>query len=108
MSPEVCVVLAQLVAKSVEPGGYITYVFLITEQPVIDKLKTKYIMCTQFPNWDHKEIQLGEEGYLQYQEIIAGKDQWYNGKGMVYYRYNMIQFLKFVPKPTSKEFKYKL
>lgn len=101
-------ILGKLVAKEIESGGYITYVFEIEEREEIKSLQTKYIMCTQFPNWEHRELQLGEVGYLSYQEIIAGVTQWFDGKDMVKYRYNMIQFLKFITKPLKREFKYRL
>lgn len=84
-------VLAKLVAKSEDISGYITYVFKCLE---LDE----YVMCTRFPNWDHRVIKIGEIGYLNFYEIRAGIDQWFDGEKMVPYRYNNIQFDRFIEK----------
>ena len=90
-------ILAKLVAKLDDVGGYITYVF-------IDLESKEYLMCTRFPNWEHRELRLGEIGYLEYMEIRAGIDLWFDGTKMVPYNYNNIQFIKFISKPPEKEF----
>ena len=64
-----------------------------------DNINNKYIMCTRLPNWQVQEINIGDEGYLQYQEIKAG-DEYYdisiekNKK----YNYSNIYFNNFVKK----------
>lgn len=93
-------VLAQLVAKQTDGCGYTTYVFKCLDKEI--KEKTKYIMCVRFPNWEGEQINLEEVGYLQYMEIIAGKDEWFDGNQMIPYRYNNIQFIKFIRKPKKK------
>lgn len=60
-------ILAKLVAKSSDIDNYITYVF-------VDLESKEYLMCVQFPNWEHRELRLGEIGYLEYKEIRAGVD----------------------------------
>lgn len=60
-------------------------------------------MCVKFPNWNTKTIAIGDEGYLEYKEIRAGIDKWYDGDNMIPYRYDTIQFLNFVEKPEEKE-----
>lgn len=99
--------LGKLVAME-NDSGYIIYVFQIEDKDEIERLQSKYIMCTQFPNWDHRLLKLGEVGYFSYQIIRAGLDQWFNGNNMVKYRYNMIQFIKFISKPPQKDFMYTL
>lgn len=94
-------VLAQLVASNTDNGGYVTYVFKCLEDNV-----TKYVMCTRYPNWNHRKLQLGEEGFLTYEEVKAGIDTWYNGQGMIPYKYNAIQFLKFINKPKRLSHEY--
>ncbi len=59
-------------------------------------------MCVRFPNWEHRNVVVGEIGYLAYQEIRAGLDKWFDGKEMIPYRYNMVQFIKFIKKPPEK------
>lgn len=97
-------VLAQLVAKESDTMGYITYVFECLEEDIIKE--TRYIMCTRFPNWEHRNIDIGEIGYLNFFEIQAGIDKWFNGTDMIPYRYNCIQFIKFVSKPKKSNQEY--
>lgn len=58
----------------------------------------KYIMCVRFPNWNHRLMELGEIGFLTYNEVIAGKDDWYDPsiRSMVPYNYSNLIFIKFV------------
>ena len=53
-------------------------------------------MCTRFPNWNHRELEIGEIGYLEFVEIKAGDDTWFDGATKIPYRYNMIQFIRFI------------
>lgn len=92
------VILAKLVACESDSLGYVTYVFKRLEDCTD---LSKYVMCIKFPNWESKTIKLGDEGYLQYSEIRAGVDKWYDGTQMVPYNYNTVQFLKFVEKPNE-------
>ena len=77
---------------AIKDGVYTIYVFK-------DNINNKYIMCTRLPNWQVQEINIGDEGYLQYQEIKAG-DEYYdisiekNKK----YNYSNIYFNNFVKK----------
>lgn len=97
-------VLTCLVAKEIDTLGYVTYVFECLDKEVIEN--TKYIMCTRYPNWEHRSINIGEIGYLNFVEIRAGIDKWFNGKDMIPYNYSGIQFIKFVQKPNSQEHEY--
>lgn len=97
-------VLACLVAKEVDTLGYITYVFECLDKEVVEL--SRYIMCTRYPNWNHRAIELGEVGYLNFVEIRAGIDKWFNGTTMIPYNYNNIQFIKFVQKPSVQEYKF--
>ena len=55
-------------------------------------------MCVRFPNWNHRLMELGEIGFLTYNEVIAGKDDWYDPsiRSMVPYNYSNLIFIKFV------------
>ena len=56
--------------------GYITYVFKCLENNV--PFGHTYTMVTRLPNWNHRELDIGEIGYLTYKEVTAGEDKWYN------------------------------
>lgn len=96
-------VLAQLVASDTDSCGYITYVFKRLDELNKD---SQYIMCVRYPNWEHKRINLGEKGYLSILEVKAGKDTWFDGKEMIPYKYNAIQFLKFISMPENLNQEY--
>lgn len=97
-------ILACLVAKETDTLGYVTYVFECLEEEII--AESHYVMCTRYPNWNHRKIDVGEIGYLNFSEIKAGIDKWFDGEKMVPYNYNGIQFLKFVSKPKVQDHKY--
>lgn len=97
------VLLVKLVASQEDLYGYITYVFRNLES---ENEFTKYIMCVRYPNWEGKLLQLGDEGYLHFEEVRAGIDKWFNGEQMIPYNYDAIQFMKFVPKPIEEDYKY--
>lgn len=98
------VALVKLVAKVTDSCDYTTYVFKCLEDYMIKQ--THYIMCTRFPNWDSGEIKIGDIGYLEFVEIRAGIDKWFDGKDFIPYNYNNIQFLKFVLKPEFENHEY--
>lgn len=97
-------VLAQLVAEDRDIQSYTTYVFKCLEDDVA--AISKYIMCVRYPNWQHRKITLGEVGYLTFEEVRAGVDSWYDGKSMIPYKYDAVQFLKFVSKPEELSHEY--
>lgn len=97
-------VLAKLIVSKTDTLGYINYVFEVLEEEEINRLGTKYILTTRFPNWDHCEIKMGEIGFLTFIERRAGHDKWFDGEKMIPYYYSLIQFIKFIEKPKSNEF----
>lgn len=86
-----------------EPSGYITYVFETLENRDRDFLQSNYIMCIRYPNWDHRSLRIGEEGFLCYRNIQEGIDKYFDGKSMIPYNQTSIQFMKFVPKRKQYE-----
>lgn len=96
--------LVKLVAQDRDSMGYITYVFKCLEDNMIKK--TPYIMCTRWPNWNTRDLKIGEVGYLEFVEIRAGVDKWFDGKSFIPYNYNNIQFIKFILKPESENHEY--
>lgn len=95
------VALVKLVAKDIDFADYTTYVFKCLEDYMIKK--TPYIMCTKFPNWNSRTINIGDIGYLECMEIRAGIDKWFNGKDFIPYNYNNIQFIRFVEKKDEEK-----
>ena len=86
----------ELLVKENDLLNYQTLVFKNLEQnPPFGK---QYLMCVRFPNWNHRELEIGEIGFLTYREVIEGKDHWYDpttGKEIPYNYSNLI-FIKFV------------
>ena len=89
-------VRAELLEAVCDISGYITYVFQILDQEIINLVSTTYLMCVRYPNWEQSEIHKGDIGYLKVKEVVGGVDQWFDGNEMVYYRYDDIIFYKFV------------
>ena len=86
---------AKLLAKEHDFGGYTIYVFLNLENS--PPFGHKYVMVTRLPNWNHRNIDLNEVGYLSYKEVNAG-DLWYcqETNQMIPYNYTNIYFVRFV------------
>ena len=91
--------LCKVLEIEFDSGNYITYVFKNLET---ESILDKYIMCTQFPNWQHRILNVGEVGYLTYEQHLAGIDKWFDGQSLHYYNYNCIQFIKFIDKKPNK------
>lgn len=97
-------ILSELVTKHEDIFGYITYVFECLDEEI--RKQTKYIMCTRLPRWEHYDVQIGEIGFLNFIEVRAGIDTWFNGDKQIPYRYNNIYFIKFVPYKEKQEHKF--
>jgi len=92
----------QLVASEHDLLGYITYVFKSLEEAPFGK---KYLMLTRCPNWDARDLDIGEKGYVTYNEVQAGKDSWYcpeTGR-TIPYNYTNIYFIKFVKETDNSK-----
>lgn len=87
----------KLVAQQTDSLDYTNYVFEILGEDEIETLGYKYIMCTRWPNWDHRDLVNGEIGYVNYTIILAGEDSWFNGNGYTPYKFSTYQFNKFIP-----------
>lgn len=90
----------KLVASKTDWMGYITYVFENLE-PL--EQGSKYIMCTQFPNWNQAHIDKGDEGFITVRYVHAGIDTWFDGSQYVPYRNTDVHFLKFIPDTPPSE-----
>lgn len=91
------IIKAKLVAKDEILNGYSTYVFECLDEEI--RRETKFLMCTRFPNWEHKSISLEDKGFLNFEERKAGIDQWYDidTKTWNTFNYDLVQFIKFIP-----------
>lgn len=86
-------IYAKLLAKEHDLLGYTNYVFQNLDEAPFGK---KYILTTRWPNWDHRNLEIGEIGYLTYNEVQAGVDKWWDGSNFVPYNYSNIIFIKFI------------
>lgn len=100
------VVRAKLVAQDQDLCGYSTYVFECLDDEIIKQ--TKYLMCTRFPNWDHRALNIGDTGFLHFEEREAGRDKWYDIQTQQYYTFNydIVQFIKLIEIPKTEDNEY--
>lgn len=88
-------IYCQLVAYREEPDGYVIYVFR-------NLIEGDYHMVTKLPNWELPFIRIGDKGFMQYMEAVAGEDTWYDSvKGKnIPYRYDGSYMVNFVHERT--------
>ena len=91
---------AKLVAKTIESVKYIIYVF----QNLDGSGESKYITVTRLPNWEQPDLEIGDVGYLEYKEVRAGIDKWYNvsSGNLIDFAYSEIYFVKFIFEQPNK------
>lgn len=71
-------------------GSYTVYVFKNLDED-------QYIMCTKPPNWQTPNIDIEEEGFLHYKEVIAGEKYYdVDHEDMTAYKYSNLYFMDFV------------
>jgi hypothetical protein len=92
----------QLVAKENDILNYYTLVFKVLEYNKCP-FGHSYVMITVFPNWESRIPELGEVGYLMYDEVIGGQDTYYNRMTDSINKYNFsnLIFKKFVKEVDS-------
>ena len=90
----------KLMAKRTDWMDYTTYVFE-NREPLEPGLK--YVMCTQFPNWNQGLISIGDTGFVSVRYVNAGMDTWFDGVRYTPYKNTDVHFLKFIPdnKPSG-------
>ena len=61
-----------------------------------------YIMVSRYPNWDHKDLEIGDIGYLTYYDVYAGKTTFVMND--IEYRYSTTHtaFYKFIWEKEEK------
>ena len=55
-----------------DESTYTTYVF---ENLDSKSWEDRYFMCTRFPNWEHFNLKIGDEGFVTYDEVIAVENE---------------------------------
>ena len=83
-----------------EPTGYTTYIFKNLDESA--SFLYKYVMCTRYPNWEHRGLKIDEEGFLTYQPVNEGIDKWFDGYNLVPYKFSANRFINFINKPNEK------
>lgn len=71
---------------------YTVYVFKILNT-------NKFITVSKPPNWNTDNISVGQEGFLTYKFVQAGKDTWWSKEEGLFkaYQYSANYFLDFIP-----------
>lgn len=89
-------VKCELVASECDIMDYHTLVFKILENS--PPFGHRYCMVTVFPNWQARIPDIGEIGYLMYDEVEGGIDTYYNRDTGTIVKYNFSNsiFKKFV------------
>ena len=79
------------------------YRLMVVENLDATSDSNRYIMCTRCPNWNGKDPEIGQTGFMSYVSVVAGRDKWYNptDKQHYHYRYTADYFLDFVPLTLS-------
>lgn len=95
--------LGALVAIQYDTLGYINYVFRLINKEARQIHSTEFITCVRYPNWECRDLKIGDAGYILINKIQAGVDKWYDGNNLIPYKYNHTQFVKFIPTGESKE-----
>lgn len=72
-------------------GMYRVFIFKdLNDQEIID--------ATLYPNWATSLPEIGEEGYLTYSEVIAGKSKWFSGDNYIPYNYTHRHLVRWIKK----------
>ena len=100
--------LGKLTAIQYDTLNYIYYVFRVINDDEQKIHNAKFITCVRFPNWNHKDLQIGDYGYIVMNKIKAGVDTWYDGENLVPYKYDHDQFMKLIPIGETKTELYTL
>ena len=91
------IIYAKTIAKEEEIGGYTVIVFKNLDKAQFGQ---NYVMTVVCPNWQSRIPDIGDIGYLNYEEVNAG-DKYWNGSEYCQYKYTNIYFIKFVEKTDN-------
>lgn len=93
---------AQLLAKEVDFMDYQVLVFKNLDK---SQFGQNYQLLTVFPNWESRVPDVGERGYVNYDEVTGGIDTYYdrNLDSIVKYNYSNLIFKKFVKEQDNSK-----
>lgn len=84
-----------------EPTGYTIYIFKNLDDN--GNYLYKYLMCTRYPNWEHRGLKLKEIGFVTYEPVVEGIDKWFDGFKLVPYNFSANKFINFISKPDNNK-----
>lgn len=77
---------------AIKEGNYTVYVFK-------NLCNNSYLMCTKLPNWQTSNVSVGDEGFLNYEEVKAGEEYFNPATETKHiYNYSNIYFVNFLQK----------
>lgn len=98
--------LGELVA--IQPGQYTVYVFKNLDEK--DNSLLRYFTVTKVPNWDCKDLQIGDKGYVECEYVNAGDSYFKSSTGVrEQYNYTVCYLINFIEKQEQikiKEFNF--
>ena len=93
---------------AVQPGQYTLYVFKNLDEQ--DDSLLRYITVTKVPNWNCKELNLGDKGYLECEYVNAGDNYYQVSTNTIEkYNYTVCYLINFIEKQEDikqKEFNF--
>lgn len=93
---------------AIQPGQYTVYVFKNLDE--CDNSLLRYITATRLPNWNCKNLQIGDVGYIECEYINAGDSYYQVATGQTNtYNYTVCYLINFIEKQqevTIKEFNF--
>ena len=95
---------SKLIASSTNVFGYTTYIFELLDQSDIDIWKYRHISCTRYPNWQCRQLKIGDTGFVEINIVKAGIDTWYDGENLIPYKKDANQFIKFIEVGETDEY----
>lgn len=97
------IIKCRLVANECDILNYHTLVFKVLENNC--PFGHSYTMVTVFPNWQSIIPEVGDIGYLEYDEVEGGIDTYYdrNLDSIVKYNFSNLIFKKFVKEQDNSK-----
>ena len=93
---------------AIQPGQYTVYVFKNLDE--CDNSLLRYFIVTKLPNWNCKDLQLGDVGYVECDYVNAGDIYYQSSTGTnETYKYTVCYLINFIEKQekiTTKEFNF--
>lgn len=98
--------LGEVVA--IQPGQYTVYVFKNLDEN--NNSLFRYFTVTKLPNWNCKNLQIGDIGYVECDYVNAGDSYYQTSTGETStYNYTVCYLINFIEKQqtiTTKEFNF--